>query len=247
MIRACAAGLIVGFSALAFAAKSPDPTLHLSHAWQVSLDADGKVVALRDSDELTPALREPLERAIRGWTFEPGRLAGKPEPTETTLSLDVSFIPTAGDGYAVRIDDARTGGSIDTATSRKAPPRMPRDAAKPGLVAMIVVKANYDASGAIVSVEPQPQLSVNAMRSLEKATIAAVKKWSVAPERVGGRPVASSLMLPVCYTVSSGSRPPQDFACVFTPQGSTSKIAQGGAYALEPAAQLRSDVIGRML
>ncbi len=247
MIRACAASLILGFSALAVAAKSPEPTLHLSHAWQVSLDANGKVVSLRDSDELVPAVREPLEQAIRGWTFEPGRLAGQPAPTETTLSLDVSFVPTADNRYAVRIDDARTGGRIQVDSSRKAPPRFPRDAMKPGLAAMIVVKANYDPSGAIVSVEPQPQLGINAKPSLEKATVAAVKKWAIVPERVGGQAMASSLLLPVCYMVSTGSRPPADFACVFTPQGSTSKIAEGGAYALEPAARLRSDVIGRTL
>ena len=247
MIRACVVSLILGISALAFAAGSADSTLHLTHAWQVSLDAEGKVVSLRDTDELAPALREPLEHAIRGWTFEPGRLAGQPEPTETTLSLEVSFVPTAANGYAVRIDDARTGGRIQTDASRKAPPRMPRDVIKPGFAAMIVVKANYDASGAIVSVEPQPQLSVNTKPSLEKATITAVKKWAVVPERVGGHAVASSLMLPVCYLVTAGSRQPPDFACAFTPQGSASKIAEGGAYALEPAARLRSEVIGRAL
>jgi hypothetical protein len=85
------------------------------------------------------------------------------------------------------------------------------------------------------------------MRSLEKATIAAVKQWTVTPEHVGGRAVASSLMLPVCYTVSAGSRLPPDFACTFTPRGSTSRIAEGSAFALEPTARLSTDVIGRTL
>jgi hypothetical protein len=239
--------LIFGFAGSAVAGKAADPTLHLVHDWQVSLGADGKVVQLQDDGELAPSVRESLEREIRGWTFEPGRVDGRPAPTETALTLDISFVPAPDDRYAVRIDGARTGGSLRAPSVRKAHPRMPRDAMKPGLVAMIVVKANYDASGAIVSVEPQPEYSVNAMRSLEKATIAAVKQWAVAPERVGGRAVPASLMLPVCYTVTTSSRNPPDFACTFTPQGSRSKIAEGGAFALEPAARLSSDVIGRTL
>ncbi|MFI4970668.1 MAG: hypothetical protein ACHP7D_10725, partial [Lysobacterales bacterium] len=72
------------------------------------------------------AVREPLEHAIRSWIFEPGRIDGQPAPTETTLTLDVSFVPSADGKYAVRIDDARTGGDIDLAASKRAPPRVCR-------------------------------------------------------------------------------------------------------------------------
>lgn len=219
--------------------------LHLTQSWQVSLDAGGRVVRLDPIGELVPAVREPLERAIHGWTFEPGRIEGKAAPTETTLTLDVGFVPDQGEGYSVRIDDARTGGRVVPDSNRKGAPRFPREAVKQGLFAMIVVRADYDASGRVVAVEPQPQYGINSMRSLEKATVAAVKKWTVAPERVGGKAVASSLLLPVCYTVTSG-RPPE-YSCAFTPQGSTAKIGEGGSFALEPSTQLRSDVIGRTL
>lgn len=246
MIRACVASLIVGFAGSAIAGQSPDRSLHLTHDWQVSLDADGKVVKLQDDDELAPSVREPLEREIRGWTFEPGSIYGRSAPTETSLTLDISFVPAQDDRYTVRIDDARTGGRVQVSSAQNASPRMPRDAMTPGLVAMVVVKANYDANGVIVSVEPQREYGINAKRSLEQATIAAVKQWTVEPERVGGRAVASSLMLPVCFTVTR-SRPGPDFTCTFTPQGSRSKIAEGGAFALEPVAHLGSDVIGRTL
>lgn len=231
---------------LPLAANAADKPLHLTQQWQVSIDAAGKVAALKDPGGLQAALREPLERAIRGWTFEPGQLGGEPAPTDTTLTLDLSFVAAADGNYSVRIDDARLGGTIDR--SRKAPPpRFPRDAMKPGLVAMVVVKADYAADGRIVAVEPQPAESLNATRSLQAATVAAVKRWAVTPERVGGQGVASSVMVPICYTVTSGRHAPPDYACTWTPQGSRSRVGDGTAFAVAPAAKLATDVIGRTL
>lgn len=246
MIRTfVASAIFLALAASATAATAPGRSLHLSHDWRVSLDANGKVVTLRDSGKLDAAVRDPLERAIRGWAFEPGRIDGQPGPTETTLTLDVTFIPTARGDYSVRIDDARTGGTIDIATSRNALPRFPRDAAPPGLVARVVVKADYDTDGKIIAVEAQPDQGINASKSLQKATIAAVRKWKVDPEQVGGHGVAASVMVPICYTVTVGW--PRDFDCTWTPPGSHSKVDNGGAYALAPAARLKSDVIGHAL
>lgn len=236
--------VLMVLSGLAFAGDRARD-LHLTQSWQVSLDTDGRVARLDPVGELALAVRQPLERAIRGWTFEPGRVEGQPAPTETTLTLDVSFVPGQGDDYSVRIDDARTGGRVAPDSSRNGAPRFPRDAVKRGLFAMIVVRADYDANGRVVGVEAQPQYGINSMRSLEKATVAAVKKWTVAPERVGSQAVASSLLLPVCYTVTNGH--PPEYSCAFTPHGTTARIGEGGAFALESSTQLRSDVIGRTL
>ncbi|MFI4970669.1 MAG: hypothetical protein ACHP7D_10730 [Lysobacterales bacterium] len=107
------------------------------------------------------------------------------------------------------------------------------------------MKADYDANGKVVAVEPQPDQDINASKSLRAATVAAVRKWTVDPERVGGHGVAASLMVPICYTVTVGY--PPDFACAWTPPGSRSKIDNGAAYALAPVATLRSDVIGHTL
>lgn len=228
-------------------ATAADRMLRLTHEWQVSLDVAGKVTALRDRGqaELSAAVRAPLEQAIRGWTFEPGRIGGRPAPTETTLTLDVSFVPASGDRYAIRIDDARTGGVVDAAAAAKAPPRVPREAMRPGLVARVVVKADYDADGRIFAVTAQPEQDLDASKALDAATIKTVRKWAIDPERVDGHGVASSVMLPVCYTVSIG-RPP-DFDCTWTPPGSRSKVGDGSAYASAPATKLASDVIGRTL
>jgi hypothetical protein len=129
----------------------------------------------------------------------------------------------------------------------KNPPHMPNEAVHRGLIARIVVKVDYDAKGMIVSVEMQPDQDINGSRSLRAATVTAVRKWSVNPERVGGHGVAASMMVPICYSiVPEGARAP-DFACAWTPPGSHSKIDNGGTFALAPVAKLQSDVIGRVL
>ena len=240
--------LLVGLSCsgAALAAK-PAQDLHLTQSWRVSLDASGAVTHLEPTDTLEPAVAAPLERAIGGWRFAPGRVDGVAAPTETMLTLDVRFVAVDGDRYAIRIDDARTGGRVDPESSRRHFPRFPNQALKRGLFAMIVVKVDYDASGKVVAVEPQADLGVNASRSLEKATVAAVRQWEIQPERVGGRAVASSLVLPVCYSVVAASTTPPDYACAFTPRGSTTPIREGDALALAPVARLRSDVVGRAL
>jgi len=228
------------------AAAKPGAPLHLTRSWRLSLDAAGHVADLRGDEQLDPAIRTPLEHAIRGWAFEPGRISGEAAPTETTLTLDVSFTAADGGNYAAHIDDARVGGTLDVKAGKTVPPRMPRDAVRVGLVARVVVKADYDADGRIVAIEPQADQGLNSLPSLERATVNAVKHWGVVPERVGGHGVASSIMIPICFTVTQGLRAP-DFDCTWTPPGSRARIDNGGAFALAPAAKLRSDVIGHAL
>lgn len=239
-----AAATVAAF-AIPAATVAKDALLHMTHYWHVSLDSSGKVTALVNEGKLEPAVREALERAIRGWAFVPGKIGGIPAPTETGLTLDVTFLPAADGNYSVRIDDARTGGSFAADAKRQAP-RFPRDMVRSGFAGRVVVKADYDADGNIVRVTPQDDQGFNASRSLDAATIKAVQQWKVTPERVAGHGVAASIMVPVCYIIADTRRPP-DFACAWTPPGSKSKVDDGNAFALAPTAKLSTEVIGRTL
>lgn len=243
--RLAAIALFATFPVFAVAPK--DRTLHLTHAWNLSLGADGRVTALDDKGELVAVVREPLESAIRGWTFDPGHVGGHPAPTETTLTVDVSFRLSKGGAYVIRVDDARTGGSIaPRAGDKNAFPRLTGEAVRKRLTAMVVVKASYDQDGNVVSVEPQPTQSISSSRALDAITTAAVKHWVVRPERAGGHGIASSVMVPFCYTIGV-NRADIDIDCTWKPSGSTSAVGNGGAFAMEPAVHLRSDVIGHAL
>lgn len=235
-------GLALGFAGLATAAE--DKPLHLSASWDVSLDAQGKVVALEGGKRLDAAVREPLQKAIRSWTFEPGRVDGSPASTDTALTLDLSFVPTADGQYSIRIDQARTGGKVGKST----PPRFPREAVRPGLVALVVVKLDYDADGRVTSVEVVPDQGFNTSRALDSAAVKAARQWKVLPEKVAGHGVASSIMTPICYYVEPVGRHVEGDPCpAWTPPGSTSSVGQGEAYALAPTAKLVSEVAGRTL
>ena len=248
MIRTLvAAAICLGLAASASAETALARSLHLTNNWQVSLDANGKVTMLQDRGHLDAVVRDPLERAIQSWTFDPGHIDGQSAPTETMLTLDVTFVASAHDNYTVRIDDARTGGIIDSVTSKKFMPHFPRDAMRPGLIARVVVKADYDANGKIIVVQPQPDQGINASKSLQSAAVMAVRNWTIDPERVGGHGVPASVMVPICFSVVLANTRPPEFACTWTPPGSRSKIENGGAYALAPAATLKSDVIGHAL
>lgn len=226
----------------AFAASDKAKTIQIPTQWSVSIDASGHVVQLEELSKHLPGFREPLQRAIRSWAFEPGRVDGKPVPTDTTLTLVITLLPTAdGSSYAVRVDDALTGGRV----AKYTPPKPPRSAVTPGLDAMVVVKVSYDSDGKVVSVEPQPDEGRHSTPALEAATVAAAQHWTFEPERVRGIGIASTEIVPICYLASIGGPSKQE--CGWTRPGMHSSSGAGIGFALAPAAKLTTDVIGHTL
>ena len=57
-----------------------------------SLDADGKINSMEPVDpRYLPEVRKQIEPIVRAWHFTPGKLDGRPAPTETTLGVSVAF------------------------------------------------------------------------------------------------------------------------------------------------------------
>ncbi len=233
-----AAALLAG---VATAEPAADKPLRTAGEWAVSLDAQGHVVALKQTTSLKPILGEPLERAIRGWTFEPGRIDGRPQPTETTLNVSVVLEPSGTDGYAIRIDDVGTGGGIRKLPTLRVNPRDVREGTY-----LYVMRVAYDRDGKVVSVTPEagtPEVPSGVRRNMEIV----MKGATFAPERVGGQAVAADVVIPMCVSMARNRMPPADGACEWTPPRKRSAIGSGQRVAVDPAAKLLSDVIGRML
>lgn len=206
--------------------------------WTVSLDANGRVVDLAQSTKVKPVLSEPLAAAIRGWTFEPGRIDGQPAPTETTLYVTVTLELQTGDGYAVRVASASTGGALDKVAFPSLSSRALRSiGASPALA---VVEAHYDESGKVLEAKLAPD-TPKIQRELSRAALSAARRWIFRPERVDGHAIAASAYVPVCFSIGGVDCP------TWTPPGAQAGIGDGAAFALQPAATLKSDVIGRML
>ena len=239
-VTALAALGMVGSACAAAGAAAP---LTLETTWSVALDASGHVVGVEQSSQIKPLLADPLAKAIRGWEFEPGRVDGKPAPTETTLYLDVTLEPGANDSYAVRVDGVRTGGAVSQIKAPVFPTSLlqHKSVLEQNSAALVVVEAHYDQDGKVVSVAPAPG-APKVQKALSKAVMTAVKGWTFTPERVAGHGVAAGAYVPVCFAMAANGAD-----CGKWSPLAGADIGNGVAFALEPAATLKSDVIGRTL
>jgi TonB family protein len=205
--------------------------------WDVSLDVDGHVTELSTSDDRVPKLHAYLEKAIRAWRFSPGKINGKPALTQTYLytKLDVRLV---ADAVEIRLLSAATGGRYGTTIA----PQYPRTAAQGGKQGLVMLRVHYDETGAVKSVAPYGDNSMIDGR-LVRAAISSASKWTFLPEIVGGHPIAGDSVVPICFHMSEVG----GLDCNWK-DPTTGKSTDGTqSLALNPAASLESDVIGRVL
>jgi TonB family protein len=195
-------------------------------SWTLSLDADGRIVKLKptDPDDL-PDVRKQLEPIVRAWHFTPGKVDGRPAPTETTLGVRVAFEPESTNAirYHVRIDSADTGATYRHMVA----PRYPQSSQKAKEEGEVVLWINYDATGAVTSVRNVPAMSAdNVSQALIDAATDAAKHWTFRTEMVDGRGVAGEALAPFCFKL-------RDEPCHWKPwRDKTRPIQSGGAVAL---------------
>jgi TonB family protein len=234
---------LAGLLAVAAVAGAEEP-LVVESIWAVSLDASGHVVSLESHVALKPVLRDPLAKAIRGWSFEPGRVDGQPVPTETSLQLSVSLEADAAGNYQVRVVDVRIGAEVASSVPPRFPTRLVRRIKMP-FSGLVVAEVRYDAEGKVLEAGLAPG-TPSADPLLQEAALASIRKWRFQPERVGGHPLAGSAWVPLCFTLTTSARNIPDCEH-WTPPGANTPVPDGTAFALQPAATLRSEVIGHLL
>ncbi|MBN8482806.1 MAG: hypothetical protein J0L88_14580 [Xanthomonadales bacterium] len=215
--------------------------------WELALDADGHVIALASKNRSYDALRERLEPVVRGWDFEPGRIDGRPAPTDTMLSVQVTLVPQAdGKAFGVKLRDVRTGGSI--APAGNVAPRMTareleRMVRSRERSAMVVIEARYDGDGKPIEVAAVPG-ATRAPKGLVDASVVAIRQWTFEPERVGGIGVPGRVVTPICFAI--GTRPAETSRALegcarWTPPGSTASLGEGETLAFDSRVRLKSD------
>lgn len=246
-----AASLAVG-SVCAATSAQPEKQKELSTTfhWNLSLDADGRVVSLKPEGKSNDALREKLETAIRHWNFEPGQVDEKPAPTVTALVVQVGLVESAdGSEYAVRIKNARTGGSVADAS---AAPRFPAAAMTSVLrrggsfFAQVVVEIRYDAAGKAIAVTPVAGSPIQDGPMLDSVRKAA-KRWTYQPELIAGIGVPGTVLVPVCFSVASDVAKARqaENRCRWTQPGTQVSVGEGESLALDSSVQLKSAIPDR--
>lgn len=193
-MRRAALGLLLGIPLLA-SASVPDKPADFTMSWVVTIDRDGKLGAMTPTGDGNRDLYQRLEAGIRKyWLFKPGKVDGKAETTETTLTVHASLEPADG-AYRVRVREAETGPRYD----RIVAPRYPDDALMARRGGGVLIEVEYDATGnvtgakSIAGGEPKPGHDV------ERAAAIAVRQWKLKPETIGGHGLAGKALVPLCF------------------------------------------------
>jgi hypothetical protein len=108
-----------------------------------------------------------------------------------------------------------------------------------------VLKVDYDAKGHVIAAKRRddaPEVAAD----LETAAARAVKSWRFTPEVVGGRPLAGSAIVPICFELVGMGKDIERANCNWVPPGVKS-LQEGGVLALDPAARLKTDIAGHTL
>jgi TonB family protein len=222
-----------------------EPKIH--PRWALTIDASGRVTALESiGNPPVPAVRAPLENAIRGWHFQPGTIDGKPAETKTTFSLDLSLVEQGSDKYALRVDDARTGADLTAEGFHHSTPKYPRYAMNHRLDGMVVLRIDYDANGHVVATRLQdgaPDVDASFVRSARDAA----SRWTFSPEIVGGHGLAGSTIVPICFADYTRRTPIEALRCAWTPPEGHGSLGDGAIVSIDPAVRLETAVIGRTL
>jgi TonB family protein len=244
-LEAAALGVCAFVASASTCAWASDSTIKLHAAWRVSIDIDGHIVQMKANDRLLDTVHAQIDPIAHRWAFIPGQVDGLPAPTETNLSVDFRLVPAGDDRYTVHIDDARTGGAVDSGT--ESPPTYPRNEMFKGRSGLAVLDVAYAIDGHVTDVklvDGAPSVADDFVQSASTA----VRRWTFSPEVVGGHALAGHVVTPMCFTVERmfGPRPPKTLPaspkCDWKPAGARAPLHDGEALAIAPAARLRDDV-----
>lgn len=203
----------------------PQPRIY---TYEVELDASGALLSatpLRNADDATT---RQLQAELRNWTFRPAQQDGHSARTSTWVRM--TAIP-ASDGGPARVLSATAGPVPD----RLRNPEFPEAAQVRGQQGVVVLKLAIDAQGRVQSVDVHDTVG-RIDRAMANAAIAAARGWTFRPERVDGAPLASLLLMPVCFVASADSE-----ACAWKgPQAQT--FDRDTVLALDPVVRLAEPV-----
>lgn len=220
---------VIGVTAQASAAPVESSNFSLTYA--LDLDGAGNILALRPmaSPDL-PALEAAIESEVRGWTFKPAEVDGSAVPTRTYLRLGIKAPGMAAD--QARIVSAATGPAISSMDS----PGYPAAALRRGDGGLVVLKLKIDAKGAVRRVVAVSGSSPN--RQFTEAAESAARSWRFLPEQANGRPVAGTVLIPVCFQPHSA----EPTACDWTGLDGKRFTSSSVSVAINPAARITSEL-----
>lgn len=160
------------------------------YTYAIEVGGDGSVKRSSPHGFAPDATSRKLDEQIAGWIFEAAEDGGT--PVSTTTYLRVVVAPRADGGFDVM--SATTGPAPRTLSQ---PDYSIRDQLA-GMEGAVVLKLAVDADGRVDAVEVHDVVG-DISRAMAGAAKSAALTWTFAPETVAGKPVASTVLWPVCY------------------------------------------------
>jgi hypothetical protein len=182
--------LLLAGAAHADDAQRAPKVVYLTSA--ATIGADGKLTALdwKTDNDAQKWLAARLDSKVRTWEFEPGTVDGVPVETRTTLELKLQVGVREDGGMDLRLLDASTGpGAL-----AQPYPAFPPDGMKANSLAFVRVDLAVAADGS-VSIDSLETETTGNRASFAKAMRAAFLKWRFEPEVVGGRALATHVVV----------------------------------------------------
>jgi TonB family protein len=146
------------------------------------VDDDGRVCFVRILHGLEPFAEYAIE-AVKRWTFEPASTKGTPVGVWVEIPFEFRF----------------SGARLDPSDRYEEPkpvsrvyPRYPEFAKEARIEGRVVLRVWVDTNGEVINVK-----ITEGVTGLNEAAVEAIKHWKFRPARMNGKPVASSLEIPL--------------------------------------------------
>ncbi|KFN43642.1 hypothetical protein [Arenimonas oryziterrae] len=206
----CCCLLVTAFAVSATRAQDRESTL----LFRVEIDAAGAIVRASPLSDIPEAVQRAVLAAAKPLHFDPAKVAGKPVPSATTLSLTVVFERQPEGGFRLRLTQASNG----LKAALIAEPKYPSEELRQQNDALVVVRLQVREDGSTDAKAPgyeRVYLSQTSSRAEQRfkhaiETVLADTRFDL--DYVDGKPVASAIRIPFrfCAKPSGECRYPED-------------------------------------
>lgn len=169
---------------------------------RIVIDAQGVPIDYRIETELTDKVRALLDKAVRGWRFEPVLVDGKPVTAEARMRVTL-VAREQGDGLRVGIDnvifptdaDSANLSEVKVAKLRVMPPKYPGYAASLGVEGRVLLHLKLSPDGrvedvvavqsSLANVAGKDELLGKLIAEFEEASLKAARNWRFEVDATG--------------------------------------------------------------
>jgi TonB family protein len=156
----------------------------------VEINALGHVSQVEFSGKPDEFLASIIRPEVQRWQFHPVLANGKSVRSTTYLALKLT-VESGQDAAVIEIDAAVPG-----PTWKRGRLRYPKEAIKSGVEGLSVLRIRIEPNGTVSDIAlVKPEVA----DVLSTAAIDAIRQWVFIPQQVDGRPVSSTVLMPVQY------------------------------------------------